>query len=140
MIKFTARDLKASTIVPPAYYIVQMNKMSETVSKKGNSTNYVIDDAEIVADEFGNTVVKNGDQDIDVAGVPVGKPWWGFNSQVQQLLVPFIEAVLGEKVTDETVVDWRRLEGKRVCVFIENKNVDGRIMNNVTQMYKRAAV
>lgn len=128
IIDFSKRDILRSTIVDPGYYLVQIQKVSESISKKGNSTNYVIDEAEIICDESGGT---------KFAGVPV--PYWGFNSLAKGFMIPFFEAIEGEKIEDGSRMQWSNaLEGKKVYVMIDNEMFEGRPVNKQKHMYKPA--
>jgi hypothetical protein len=127
IIGFDSRDILRSKIVKPSWYKVRINKVSEANSKKGDSTNYLIDDAEIVCDD------ETGDTEF--AGVPT--PYWNFNSKAKGFMIPFFEAISGEKIEAGTRMQWNNaLEGKEIAVQIVNEMFEGRPVNRMTHNYR----
>lgn len=127
VITFSQRDILRGKVVKPSWYKVRINKVSEKNSAKGDSVNYMVDDAEIVCDDdTGET---------EFAGVPV--PFWLFNSKASGFMIPFFEALSGEKIEPGTRMQWNSsLEGKEVAVQIVNDNYEGRVVNKMTHNYR----
>ena len=127
VIGFSNRDILRSKIVKPSWYKVRINQVSEMNSKKGDSINYRIDDAEIVCDD------ETGDTEF--TGVPT--PFWLFNSQAKGFMIPFFESITGEKIEDGTRMAWgTALHGKEVAVQIVNEMYEGRLVNKMTHNYR----
>lgn len=128
VINITKRDILRSTLLPGNYYLVEIQNVTEAQSKDGQSINYSIDEAEVITDEFG---------DAKFQGVPT--PRWSFNSKAIGFIIPFLEAVTGEKITDPTRIKWdnETLKGKKLYVFIGPKKLeDDRVVNEIKPQYK----
>lgn len=123
IIEFGKSDTLRAILVRPGYYLVEIKRVSEKTSKAGDSLNYIIDEAEILQDENGDT---------QFAGVPT--PFWLFNSKGKAYMVPFFEAIQGgEKIEAGNRISWgSQLEGKKLFVFIDNeKNEESKRLQNV---------
>src|SRR5690349_4706117 len=128
IINISERDIKRGTLVKPNYFLVEIQNVSESQSKDGQSINYLIEEGEILQDEFG---------DKEFAGVPT--PRWSFNSKAPGFMIPFYEAITGEKITAATNFrfDNEFLRGKKLFVFIAPKTLDdGRTVNELKNQYK----
>lgn len=128
VIDFTEKDLLRGKVVKPNYYLVEIGSASEPMSKDGGSTNYLIDDATILEDETG---------DKEFTGVPT--PRWSFNSKAKGFMIPFFESLNGgEKIEANSRMrfDNSSLQGKKIYVFIGNKEYEGRMVNEIHNKYK----
>lgn len=129
VIKFSTKDFLRAKIVTPSNYLVNIISVKESMSKDGQSKNYIIDDAEIIRDADSG--------DTEFAGVPT--PWWSFNSKRPEFMIPFY-AALGVNLQENPNVEWKAVEGHKIVVFIGNKELDGRLGNEVKGSYRAAPV
>lgn len=126
IIEFSQREILKGKVVKPGFYLVEIDKVSESPSKDGASINYRIDEATILEDEGG---------DKEFAGVPT--PYWNYNSKNPRFMIPFFEAITGEKIEAGTRIGWgSQLQGKKLYVFIDNDKFEGRPVNRIKDDYK----
>src|SRR5712691_4231301 len=127
IIEFTAKDLLRTRILPPAWYRVLIEGVSERLSKNGDSTNWVLE----------GTIQFNADNgDKEFAGVPA--PYWGFNSKVKDYFMPGFFAALGNPPDPKTGsrFELSNTVGKEIDVFIENATYEGRLVNRINHKYR----
>ena len=124
IVEITARDINRSKVVTPAWYRVRIEGVGEAPSKAGDSTNYTID---------GTILFNAEDKTTTFADVPT--PYWNFNTKAKGFMVPFFEA-LGGTVEPGSRFDFNNAIGKEIDVFIENKDFEGRMVNNLNHKYR----
>jgi hypothetical protein len=124
VIGFEEKDFLRGKIVAPAWYLVEVNEVTEKPSADGGSTNYPVE----------ATIIKNAtDGSTDYAGVPI---YWNFNSKAKGFTLGFLQA-LGQDVTPGMRVELAGAVGHQLEVFVENKTYEGRLMNTVNHKYRK---
>ena len=126
MIEFSKKDILRGKVVDPAWYRLRITSTDEAQSKDQKSTNYPIE-AEILYN------ADNGDTTF--AGVPV---MWMFNSKAMGFMVGFIKALTGEEPTEGSRFRLEDAVGMELDVFVENKEYEGNIRNQVNHKYRMA--
>lgn len=128
-IEISNRDLLIGKVVPPAWYRVRVEDVSESLASSGTSTNHTID----------ATILNNADNGStkDIEGTPVR---WMFNSKAAGFVAPFLAAIQNVKLDDITPgrYDLDAAKGLEVEVFIANKTYNNRLMNDVQHQYRPA--
>jgi len=123
IISFTEKDLLRGTVVEPAWYRLKIENIGEALSKDKNSTNYPVE----------ATIIANADNgDARFANVPIE---WNFNSKALGFTKGFL-AAFGVELKPGVRFDLANAAGKELDVFIENKEYEGRIINNVPHKYR----
>lgn len=123
VIQFGERDLLRGKVVTPAWYVVRIDAVGETLSKDGGSTNYPVE----------GTILSNADNgDGEFAGVPLD---WNFNSKAIGFAVGFLQS-FGVDVKSGARFDLANAAGKSLEVFVENDTWQGRMVNRVNHKYR----
>jgi hypothetical protein len=123
IIQFGERDLARGKVVEPAWYVVNIDAVTEGPSKDGGSTNYPVE----------GTIVKNADSGSEeFKGVPLD---WNFNSKAIGFAVGFLSS-FGVDVKAGQRFDLANAVGRQVEVFVENGEWQGRIVNRVNHKYR----
>ena len=126
-VTFSARELLRGRVVPPAWYVLQIESVGEELSKDKGSTNYPVE----------ATVVMNADNgDTSHAGVPVE---WNFNSKAIGFARGFFEA-FGVELEPDKRFELAGSVGKQIEVFVENGEWQGRMRNQVNHKYRPLSV
>jgi hypothetical protein len=125
-VQFSDEDLKRGELIEPGWYTVLIEKVEEGLSKDSRSTNY----------RMKGKIVRNGDNgDEKYAGYPI--PYWNFNSKAMGFAQGYFKALLGVDKLDPSIrYDLAGGEGKMLDIFIENKEVDGAMINGVKSQYR----
>lgn len=122
-ISFTEKDLLRGKLVKPDWYRVRIDEITDSLSSKGDSTNYQVD----------YTIIKNANTgDEEFAGVPGS--WW-FNSKAAGFMKGYFES-LGVNVQSGQRYDLKATEGKELEVFIRNEMYNNRMTNKVNHEYR----
>jgi len=125
IISFTERDLLRDKVVEPAWYRLRIESIGEKPSKDGGSINYPVD----------ATVVKNSDNgSTEFSGVPIE---WNFNSKAIGFAKGFL-ASFGVDLAPGERYDLSSAAGKELDVYVDTKNYDNRLLNNVSHKYRPA--
>jgi hypothetical protein len=123
IVTFTDRDLLRGKVVEPAWYVVNIDNISEGPSKDGGSTNYPVE----------GTIIKNADSGSEeFAKVPLD---WNFNSKAIGFAVGFLSA-FGVDVKSGARFDLSNAVGRQVEIFVENGEWQGRMVNRVNHKYR----
>ena len=123
IISFSEDDLLRGKIVEPAWYSLLIKATSESLSKDGDSTNYLVE----------TTILKNADNGSeDFAGVPIELR---FNSKAKSFSVGFFNA-LGVDVKPNARYEFDAAVGKTIDAFIETDTWQGRLKNQVNHKYR----
>lgn len=127
IIPVSKRDLLRSKVVKPGLYRVRILNVDESLSKKGDSTNYRLE---------GEVVCSYPDNDTEFAGVPTPYLWY-FNDKAAGMMIPLYEAITGEKVEEGSRLDFSNnaLAGRELIVRIDNEKYQGRIVNSIVNEY-----
>jgi len=135
IIEFSAEDLARGTIVPPAWYRVKIGRFQESLSKDGNSTNWVFEDSKIIrnADDGTTTFIDANGMEKQSAGVPLAIR---FNSKAKGFTEGLFRA-LGVDIQAGSRFELKNAEDKEVDVFVENDTYDGRIVNRINHKYRK---
>ena len=124
MIDISQRDYLRGKIVEPAWYRMKIEDVGEAPSKDGGSTNFPVD----------GTIIRNAENgDEKFAGVPIT---WNFNSKATGFAIGFLEALGVEVVPGK--FDLAAARGMELDVYVDNKEYQGRILNNVPHKYRAA--
>lgn len=123
LMEFSESDIQRAKPIDPSYYEVEITGVSEKLSAKGDSTNYILE-GKIVADAISG--------DTKFAGMPT--PFWLFNTKAKGFAMSFFKA-LGVEIAAGTRVDWNAVIGKNVIVFIGNKMFEDRLVNDLQHKY-----
>jgi len=126
LVNFSNRDVLMSTLVEPAWYRVQIESVGEEpakVSNKGPSTNYPVEATILFNGDNGSTKFKD---------VPLK---WNFNSKAMGFAVGYLEC-FGVKVKPGQPIELAASEGRTLDVYVEHKEWEGRIRNNVNHKYR----
>jgi len=127
IIDFSEEDIKAATIVDPAYYVVDIRSIGEETSKNGQSTNYPVE----------ALILRNDDNGDDTfAGVPLSKLNWMFNSKFKVAIMDFLKAFDNE-VVGGSRFELADLAGQQVAAFVGNDTFEGRTKNKITHQYRK---
>lgn len=123
IITFSDRDLLRGKVLPPAWYRVRIESVTEKPSKDGGSTNYPVE----------GTVLLNADNgDKTYEGVPLD---WNFNSKAIGFAVGFLTS-LGHPPQAGQRFDLASSAGKELDVFVENDTYNGNLVNRVNHKYR----
>lgn len=126
VVGFEDKDFLRGKIVAPAWYLMNIDDVTEKPSAAGDSTNYVVE----------GTIIKNAqDGTEEFAGVPI---IWNFNSKAKGFIIGFLQA-LGVDVKPGMRVELSAAAGKQLQVYVENKTYEGRLLNAVNHKYKAVA-
>lgn len=118
------RDFLAGKIVEPAYYDVVIEEVEESLSKAGDSTNFVLK----------GSIEKNADTgSVDFAGVPI--PRWAFNTKAQGFVIPLFESI-GQPLKVGDIPNYHALKGVRARLWIGNDEYEGRPVNSLGKVPK----
>ena len=128
LLTITNRDLLASKIVEPAWYVVKVEDVEEKTSKAGTSQNFFII----------GTIEKNADNgSTEFAGVPTPPRGWVFNEQYPGNAIGFINSLRPDNpITGEERVELADAKGSRLEVFIGNGTFDGKTVNTIIHQYR----
>jgi hypothetical protein len=138
-IQYSKKDLLRDKIVSPGWYRVVIDEVGEwTPSADKQSNNMVMQ----------GTIMFNADNgDKANEGVPIGgMGTWSFNSKGIGFSLGLTKAVasqLGldpEGINENSVFEYKLLEGKQVDVFIANDTYQGRVKNKVNHQYRAPKV
>src|SRR5689334_14116705 len=125
IVGFDEKDFLRGKIVAPAWYLMQIETVTEKPSADGGSTNYVCE----------GTIIKNAqDGTTEYAGVPI---IWNFNSKAKGFMIGFLQS-LGVDLKPGMRVELAAAQGKQLQVYVENKTYEGRLMNAVNHKYRPA--
>jgi len=116
--RITADDLRRGTILDPNWYAAIVKSLEVKPSKGDGSTNWNYK-LEILAG-------KNKDGK-ELAGVVVYRL---FNEKAMGFAVPFLEAV-GFKIVEDGEIDPNYPIGKKLMIYIKNREYEGRLQNEV---------
>ncbi len=123
MIEISDRDILRSKLVQPGWYKVRIESCNESLSKAGDSTNFVME----------ATILRNADTGKeDFAGVPT--PYWNFNSKAPGFVVGFLLALGTDAKAGR--YDLSKAVGKEIDVFIKNELYEGRMVNKMNHEYR----
>jgi len=116
--RFTAEDLSRGTIADPNWYPAVVKSLEIKPSKGDQSTNWNYK-LEILAG-------KNKDGK-DLAGTKVFRL---FNEKAMGFAIPFFTAI-GINIQDGTEVDPNVAIGKKLLIYIKNREYEGKLQNEV---------
>lgn len=119
-VEFTRTDILRGKVLEPGWYPMEVKSVTEEVSSKGDSTNYVVE-LEVLSPAH-------------VVGTPL-KVY--FNEKAKGRMIPFVNAC-GADVNDKTVsvekpmaIDIDKCVNKKVQGYVKNETYDGRTINKV---------
>jgi hypothetical protein len=131
IIQFTKEGLMRGKVVPPSWYHMKIDSISESPAKfkegRTPSTNYPVE----------ATIMFNAeDGSKEYAGIIIE---WNFNSKAQRAIADFLrcfghEAEIGKRF------ELSAAEGKEIDVFVENGVWEGRQVNRVEHKYRPCKV
>ena len=124
LVEFSQEDILRSKIIKPAWYRVRINKVTEALSKNGDSTNWILE-GKVLHD------ADTGDKEFE--NVP--SPYWNLNSKAKGFMVGFF-ASLGVEILPGTRVDFKNAEGRELDVFVENEMYENRMVNRINHKYR----
>lgn len=128
-LQLTEEEIKRGSLVDPDWYLIEIKKAKEETSKKGNSTNLVLDFS-VVTDSKGGT---------KFASLPV-RHW--INEQAAWAAIDFLAALGLEIKATSYSLDPEALVGKRVMGFIRPTpnptDPSGKMVNAISD-FKKAA-
>ena len=128
-VSFTESDLLRNKILPPAWYKLQINGVSEwQPSKAGDSNN----------SELECVVLNNADtgETEGFAGVPITL-LFNDKPKARGFLEGFLSS-LGVDVTANARYDLQSAQGKTIEAYVENETYEGRIRNRVNHKYRKS--
>jgi hypothetical protein len=131
MINVTSKDARAATIVPPAWYVVDVKKVETKAAKTDQSTNFVFS-MEIVSDLKGSdefSDIKLKDFLINEKGL--------FTTGLAFLVAcgfpkDKLEALKKDKNAEPIAVDENMCVGQRIKAFVKTSEYEGRKSNEPT--------
>lgn len=125
IIEFSDSDIKQSTVVEPAWYVVHIDEVEDRQANDGQSTNTWLK----------GHIVRNADTgDTKFANVPT--PFlWLFNSKGAWAAVGFC-AALGMEPGAGKRADLSQSQGKDIEVFISNGLYKGVMGNVISNQYR----
>lgn len=129
IISFSEKDKKRNIIVEPAWYLVQIGKVTAKLANSQETTNYWIE---------GEIICNADNGDTKYAGVPT--PYlWMFNTGAIGKAYGFITCLIGREPEIDERFNLMMAEGKQIKMFIGNGLWQGQTQNTVTNQYKPAA-
>jgi len=125
MLEISQKDIDRSKLITPGYYQIRVDKHSEALSSKGDSTNFILEGTILCNDDNGST---------EFQGVPA--PYWNFNSKAPGFAVGFLTALKGGEEIRPGRFDLSAAVGKVVAAEIKNELFEGRMVNRITHTYR----
>lgn len=126
-VSFTESDLLRNKILPPSWYKLRIDSVSEwSPTKAGDSNNCLMECVVLQNADTGETE--------GYAGIPVTLQ---FNDKPKAR--GFIEgffAGLGVEITAGSRYDLQAAQGKTIEAFVENESYEGRVRNRVNHKYR----
>lgn len=134
-VQYTKRDLLRDKLVPPGWYRVMIDHVSEWMpSKDKQSQNMVLDGTILFNADNGSEEFK----DVPIGGMGA----WNFNSKAMGFSKGLTYAMASqcgydaEALTESDQIEFKHFEGKVVDVFIINDTFEGRMKNKVDHRYR----
>ncbi len=127
MIEVSQKDLLRAKLITPGFYDVHIEKVTEALSAKGDSTNHILE---------GTVICNTDDGSEQFAGCP--SPYWLFNSKAPGFFIGFYAATHDGAEPSPGRFDIKAAEGTTVSVFIANEEYEGRMVNKLKHQYKKA--
>ena len=128
-VSFTESDLLRNKILPPAWYKLQIQSVSDwNPTKDGQSNNCEMDCIVLANADTGET--------DGIAGVPVGL-LFNDKPKARGFLEGFL-ASLGVEISAGARYDLQSAQGKTIEAFVENETYEGRVRNRVNHKYRVA--
>lgn len=125
-VDFSKEDIQRGKLFKPAWYVVEVNKISVKQNKKGDGVNYWIT----------GTIINDADNgSTEFAGFPTPQNWL-FSSKAKGFMNGFFGA-FGIDIEEGTRYDLEGFEGKQLEVFIENQLYEGRMQNTINHKYRK---
>ena len=130
VVSFEQDDILRSKLVTPGWYVVRVERVLTKPSKGTNAETTTIWPIE-------GKIVKNAENGSEeFAGVPTPAGWnFNDNPKAKGFMIGFFES-LGQKVEAGKRLELSAAEGKMLCVFIENDNYEGRMVNRINHKYR----
>lgn len=126
LIEFSNEDILRGKLVEPSWYKLKIGEIKTSMSKAGDSTNYAVE----------MTIIRNSDNGSEeFAGVPVTAR---FNSKAKGFMVGYF-AALGIEVGPGKPFNLGASEGREIDAFVERKEYEGKLSNDITHKYRAAA-
>lgn len=134
-IQYSRKDLLRDKIVSPAWYRILIENVGEWTPSADKQSNNMVMEGVILFN------ADNGSKDFE--GVPIGgMGTWSFNTKGIGFSLGLTKAVapqLGldpDKIDENSVLEYKLLEGKQVDVFVANDTYQGRVKNKVNHQYR----
>lgn len=135
IIEISEKDFLRGVVVPPAWYRVRIDEVSEAISSNGGSMNYPIEGTILFNGDTGATKFTDSEgKERNLAGVPT--PYWNLNSKAMGFAIGLLEA-LGATPEPGKRVDLNAAKGKEIDLFIENDTYQGRLVNRTNHKYRK---
>ena len=116
--RISADDLKRGTIVDPNWYPAVVKTLEVKPAKGDGSTNW----------NYKLEILQGKNKDgKELSGVVVYRL---FNEKAMGFVAPFFEAV-GHKVSPDSDLDPNYPIGKKLMIYIKNREYEGRLQNEV---------
>src|SRR5690242_1800942 len=124
-VTFSKDDILKGTLIEPAWYRVFIEDVSKSLSKAGDSTNYLVK---------GKILFNADTKDKKYTDYPT--PYWNFNSKAMGFSKGFFES-LGVEIEPEKRYTFAAARGKQIDVYIDNKLLDDRMVNSINHKYRK---
>lgn len=116
--RITREDFLKGKLLVPGKYNALISEIESGLSKKGDSTNYVVSFKILDDGAFKDCVVMKT-----------------FNEKAPGVAVPFFSAVAGKEIEPDNEFDFEATKGRKIVILVGNDTYNNRMVNAVLDYY-----